>query len=426
MLTVVAPLWIHCFLLLCIFILLLMDFLLPLYLYHYWYRCFQSTRLFLHTVESEQQWLIRIHGFQLIRPTSSLFERELFQLRQTLFEELRQHFLTARRISRQYSTTDALHLISSIDLDEFGPLLCQNLQELQSYTNQFDQTSIKSMLKLFQLQLNESIQLIHLKRPTTWSLFVRYRRSLLTSIERIHRMKQNCSIMVHSIDERPESSKAVKKLIPWYFLLRSTCEQLFAMNESNTIDADQLKRMVQDLKTVVYSLEALQNKPLALGNERTADQTLGDDTQASSSSHISSFHRFDDQIAESIDEILIGETGHDTDENLDGHRSEFDHDEQRFLREQARCLMKELQTAIAGKKQEWTDREQRLFGDQPIQEDLVPEKPPIEDEEPFERIAPMQNSLSMMDELKHTFVLNRKKLNVDEDVFGEEDDNDDD
>jgi hypothetical protein len=26
----------------------------------------------------------------------------------------------------------------------------------------------------------------------------------------------------------------------------------------------------------------------------------------------------------------------------------------------------------------------------------------------------------MLDELKHTFILNRKKLNIDEDVFGED------
>ena len=394
-----------------------MDFLLPLYLYHHWFGCFQSIRLFLQTVESEQQWLIRIHGFQLIRPTSSLFEQELFQLRQTLFGELRSHFLAARHLSRHYST-DSIQLISSIDLTEFGPLVCREVQELQTDTHQFDQTSIKSMLQLCQLQLNESIQLIHLNRPRTWSMFAHFRQSLLTSIERIHRMKQNCSMMVHSIDERPESSNVAKKLIPWYFLLRSTCEQLFVMNERNVIDADQLKRMVQDLKTVVYSLEALQNKPVALTDDDPSSPMLVDDPQASC---ISSFHRFDDHIAESIDEILIGETGRESEENLDGHRWEIDHhDEQRFLREQTHCLMQELQTAIAGKKQEWTEREQRLFGDQANEEEVALEKKPVE--QPFERIAPLPNSISMMEELKHTFVLNRKKLNVDEDVFGEDED----
>ena len=391
----------------------MMDFLLPLYLYHHWYQCFQTIRLFLQTVESEQQWLIRIHGFQLIRPTSSLFEQELFQLRQTLFGELRSHFLAARHLSRHYST-DSIQLISSIDLTEFGPLVCHDVEELQTCTHQFDQTSIKSMFQLCQLQLNESIQLIHRHRPRTWSMFVRFRQSLVTSIERIHRMKQNCSMMVHSIDERPESSNVVKKLIPWYFLLRSTCEQLFVINETNVIDADQLKRMVQDLKTVVYSLEALQNKPVSLARDPQSDEMLVDDTQTTS---IASFHRFDDHLAESIDEILIGETGQESDENVDGHRWEIDDDEQRFLREQTHCLMKELHTAIAGKKQEWTEREQRLFGDQA---EPVPEAKPVE--QPFERIAPMPTSLSMMDELKHTFLLNRKKLNVDEDVFGEDDD----
>jgi hypothetical protein len=88
--------------------------------------------------------------------------------------------------------------------------------------------------------------------------------------------------------------------------------------------------------------------------------------------------------------------------------------------------MKELQTAIQGKKQEWNEREQRLLGNfqqnTDIQEDNQQNKDnqQIIDDQPFEKVSSTQNSISMLDELKHTFLLNRKKLNIDEDVFGED------
>jgi hypothetical protein len=47
------------------------------------------------------------------------------------------------------------------------------------------------------------------------------------------------------------------------------------------------------------------------------------------------------------------------------------------------------------------------------------------DEQSFEKVSSIQNSISMLDELKHSFVLNRKKLNTDEDVFGEEEEEED-
>ena len=42
------------------------------------------------------------------------------------------------------------------------------------------------------------------------------------------------------------------------------------------------------------------------------------------------------------------------------------------------------------------------------------------DEQPFEKVSSLENTMSMLDELKHSFVLNKKKLNINEDVFGEE------
>ena len=85
--------------------------------------------------------------------------------------------------------------------------------------------------------------------------------------------------------------------------------------------------------------------------------------------------------------------------------------------------MKELQTAIQGKKQDWNEREQRLLGavDQAEDEPLPEIKQEVVDEEPFEKLSSMSNTISMLDELKHTFVLNRKKLNINEDIFGEDD-----
>lgn len=37
----------------------------------------------------------------------------------------------------------------------------------------------------------------------------------------------------------------------------------------------------------------------------------------------------------------------------------------------------------------------------------------------------MQSPRSMLDELKHSFALNRERLNINEDTFGEDDDEDD-
>ena len=409
---------IHVLSFLYIFYLLIIDLLFPLVIYSNWFQCFHILRRFIHTIQTHQQWLIKIHGFQLIRPTSSLFENHLSQFRRTIFEELRAHFLFTRQIARLYSTENE-QLICYIDLNEFGPLISSNDSELEQITNHFDQISINSIFKLCHLQINECIQLIHFNRPKSYRIFHHYQSILFKSLEKLNQMKQNCSIM---IDYIPTEKSSNNKFISSYFLLRSNCEQLFQMNEK---DSEQLKRIIQDLKTVVYSLEAIQNKPTAIINQIHGEQTLSNENLPS---NISSYHRFDDQIEESIDEILTCETGKSTDEMVN-YPFDIDDYDQRLLREQTHCLMQELQTAIQGKKEEWNEREQRLLGDVQMKDEIPEEKKKKTEEQPFERVSSVQNSISMLDELKHSFLLNREKLNMNEDIFGEEenfDDNDDD
>jgi hypothetical protein len=297
-------------------------------------------------------------------------------------------------------------------------LIQSNDTQLEEITNQFDQISINSIFKLCHLQINECIQLIHLNRPKSYGIFANYRTILLKSIDNLNTIKQNCSIMIDYIDSNKTSSK---NFISSYFLLRSNCEQLFEMNEKDNFNPEQLKRIIQDLKTVLYSLEAIQSKPIPLINPTTTEQTLSNENPVS---NISSYHRFDDRIEESIDEILICDTGKSTDEILNNIFDIDDYD-QRLLREQTNCLMKELQTALQGKKQEWNEREQRLLGNIENNELIPEEKKPMIDEQSFEKVSSIQNSISMLDELKHSFVLNRKKLNTDEDVFGEEEEEED-
>jgi hypothetical protein len=388
-----------------------------MFIYYNWFQCLNSLRQFINTIQIHQQWLIKIHGFQLIRPTSSLFENQLYQLRRTIFKELQKHFLFARQIAREYSTEND-QFICYINLSEFGPLIQSNDTQLEEITNQFDQISINSIFKLCHLQINECIQLIHLNRPKSYGIFANYRTILLKSIDNLNTIKQNCSIMIDYIDSNKTPSK---NFISSYFLLRSNCEQLFEMNEKDNFNPEQLKRIIQDLKTVLYSLEAIQSKPIPLINPTTTEQTLSNENPVS---NISSYHRFDDQIEESIDEILICDTGKSTDEILNNIFDIDDYD-QRLLREQTNCLMKELQTALQGKKQEWNEREQRLLGNIENNELIPEEKKPMIDEQSFEKVSSIQNSISMLDELKHSFVLNRKKLNTDEDVFGEEEEEED-
>jgi hypothetical protein len=246
-------------------------------------------------------------------------------------------------------------------------------------------------------------------------------------MENLTQTKQNCSIMFDYIDLEKVPSK---KLVSSYFLLRSNCEQLFEMNEKDSFNTEQLKRIIQDLKTVIYSLEAIQSKPVEIINQSNTEQILSNENN---SSNISSYHRFDDQIEESIDEILTCDTGksNNDDDEMKNHMMDMDDYDKQLLREQTNCLMKELQTALQGKKQEWNEREQRLLGNVEINEQIQEDKKQIIDEQPFEKASSMPNAISMLDELKHTFMLNRKKLNLDEDVFGEDepenfDDDDDD
>lgn len=410
---------------------MIIDFLLPLYIYYNWFQCLNSIRKFLQTIQNHQQWLITIHGFQLIRPTSSLFENQLYQLRRTIFEELKTYFLLSRQIARQYSIEND-QLICSIDLQEFGPLIIETIDsQLDELTNKYDQISINSILKLCHLQINECIQLIHLNRPKSYFIFNNYKNLLLKSIENLNKIKQNCSIMIDYIDT--EKSSLSKKFISSYFLLRSNCEQLFDINEKDSYNHEQLKRIIQDLKTVIYSLEAIRLKPNTKIDQNDSEQILSNDNN-SNITNISSYHRFDDQIQESIDEILVCDTGKINPDEINNDTLDLNDYDQRLLREQTNCLMKELQTAIQGKKQEWNEREQRLLGHiENSQEIISEEKQPVIDNQPFEKIISTENTISMLDELKHTFVLNRKKLNIDEDIFGEDeigdsdiDDDDDD
>ncbi|CAF3277452.1 unnamed protein product [Rotaria socialis] len=431
--TLPLPYLFHIILIIDILYLFIIDFILPLYIYYNWFNCLKSIRLFLNTIQNHQQWLITIHGFQLIRPTSSLFENELYELRRRIFEELKKHFLYSRQTAQQYSIHNE-QLICYIDLEEFGPLIIPTDEhDYNKITNYYDQTSINSLLKLCHLQINECIQLINLNRPKSYGIFYNYNKLLSKSILCLNKIKQNCSIMIDYIDNEKLSSK---KLVSSYFLLRSNCEQLFDMNEKNSFNDEQLKRIIQDLKTVVYSLEGIQIKPKTSIEQSNNEETVSNDNH---SSNISSYHRFDDEIKESTDEILVCDTGKLNDDELKENRLDIDDYDQKFLREQTNYLMKELQIAIQGKKQEWTEREQRLLGnvdnnnDNPVihkEEEEEEDKKPIIDNESFEKLSSMPNTISMLDELKHTFVLNKKKLNTNEDVFGEEeeifDDDDDD
>ena len=392
------------------------DFILPHYIYYNWFQCLKSIRSFLNTIQNHQQWLINMQGFQLIRPISPLFDSQLYQLRRRIFEELRKHFLLSRRIARQYSIHHE-QFICYIDLNEFGSLIQTDNIELDKITNKFDRTSINSLLKLCHLQINECIQFIHLNRPKKFWLFYNYRKILLKSIENLNQTRQNCSVMIDCIDCEKTSSN---KLISSYFLLRCNCEQLFEMNKSNSLNNEQLKRIIQDLKTVIYSLEAIRIKPLTTVDLSKNEQIASNEND---SSRISSYHRFDDQIQESMDEILICDTG-----KLDNVENEMknsflniDDYDKRLLREQTDCLMKELQIAIQGKKQEWNEREQRLLGNLEHQENIQEDKQRLTDDQPFEKLSSIPNTISMLNELKHTFVLNKKKLNIDEDIFGEND-----
>ncbi|CAF1401091.1 unnamed protein product, partial [Adineta steineri] len=424
-LTISFPLIFHIFIL----FLFIIDFLLPLYIYYTWFNCLKILRLFLHTIQIHQQWLIHIQGYQLIRPTSSLFENQLYQLRRKIFEELQKHFLYSRQIAQQYSNQTE-QFICYINLEEFGPLIKLNSIELDQLTNQCDQISINSILKLCHLQINECIQLINLNRPKSYWIFNNYKNILLESIKILNKTKQNCSIMIDYTDDL-EKNLLSKKFLSSYFLLRSNCEQLFNINENNS---EQLKRIIQDLKTVICTLEAIQLKPISKLDEKMNEEILFKENNLS---NITSYHRFDDQIEELEDEILVCDTGKSDENEINKNFLDVDDYDKRLLREQTNCLMKELQTAIQGKKQEWNEREQRLLGNlenDEKEEDIEQDdkKQIIDEQQTFEKLSSTTSTISMLDELKHTFVLNRNKLNIDEDIFGEDeienfgDDDDDD
>ena len=371
-----------------------------------WSKCLESIRCFNETIGNERDWLKKIHGFQLIRPNSSLFDTQLVELRQNLFVELRHQFLASRSLARRLKT-DESQLISSIDLNEFGPLISAETNELRQITNQFDPPSINSMAKLCHLQLDETIHLIEIHRfDSFWNLF-NYENELRSSIERIRRSKKNCSTF---IDVFPSGKST--RLTSSFFLLRSAAERLIEMKEN-----DDFQRLINDLKTVIYSLEALTNKSTRKVDE-TPNSTI--DFNANSPTEISVRHRFDDDLVESIDEILVGETGCESDEKSTKFftSNEFDDHQEKFLREQTRCLMKELENAIEGKKNEWTEREKRLFGEQPVTE--VETKVPQVKVETEVIVRPIR-PISMLDELKETFSV---KKQIDEETFGENDDED--
>ncbi|CAF1023502.1 unnamed protein product [Rotaria sp. Silwood1] len=429
--TLSFPYIFHIILIIDILYVFIIDFLFPYYIYYNWFNCLKSIHRFLNTIYNHQQWLINIQGFQLIRPTSSLFENQLYQFRCRIFDELKKHFLYTRQIARQYSIENK-QLICYIDINEFGLLINEKDNfDYDKITNQYDQTLIKSLLKLCYLQINECIQLIHINRPKSFWIFYNYNKYLLKSINNINKIKQNCSIMIDYIDNEKITSS--KKLISSYFLLRSNCEQLFEMNENNYINNEQLKRIIQDLKTVIYLLEGIQIKPIELINQINNEEIISNDNNNNKKnlSHITSYHRFDDQIKESIDEILICDTGKLNDDNMKENILDMDDYDKKILREQTNYLMKELNLAIQGKKQEWNEREQRLLGNiDDNNDEIQEEKKQFIDNQSFEKVSSTINTISMLDELKHTFVLNKKKLNIQEDIFGEDEeenfaDNDD-
>ncbi|CAF4005830.1 unnamed protein product, partial [Rotaria sp. Silwood1] len=126
-------------------------------------------------------------------------------------------------------------------------------------------------------------------------------------------------------------------------------------------------------------------------------------------------------IKESNDEILICDTGKLNDDNMKENILDMDDYDKKILREQTNYLMKELNLAIQGKKQEWNEREQRLLGNiDDNNDEIQEEKKQFIDNQSFEKVSSTINTISMLDELKHTFVLNKKKLNIQEDIFGED------
>ncbi|CAF2543349.1 unnamed protein product [Rotaria sp. Silwood2] len=204
------------------------------------------------------------------------------------------------------------------------------------------------------------------------------------------------------------------------------------MNDNNYLNNEQLKRIIQDLKTVIYLLEGIQIKPIELINQTNNEEMISNDNN---SSNITSYHRFDDQIKESIDEILVYDTGklQNNEDEMKENILDIDDYDKKILREQTNCLMKELHIAIQGKKQEWNEREQRLLGhiDNNNDDKIQEENKQSIDNQSFEKVSSTINTISMLDELKHSFVLNKQKLNIHEDVFGEDeeehfDDDDDD
>ena len=367
-----------------------------------WRWCLKSIRDFLQTVEKHRSWLKQIHGFQLIRPMSAVFQFELVEFRRILFEGLKQSFLVARNVA-QHHKTDCPNLISLIDLNEFGPLLLKTGEDLRQTTNNFDQSSIDSMLKLYELQVEELLSLVEMKRPQSLILFVQFQRSLIETIRRLEKAKGRCG-STNSI--RIETSR--QRLALPYFLLRTSVDQIYEMNEKETINEENLKKIVADLKTVIFSLESF----ISRATTTKICSTNNEDEVLTTPTTISSFHRFDDELSETLDEILVGETG-EQDVNIPT-ASTID-DEQQFLREQTRCLFVELEKAIEGKKQEWNEREQKILGVQPAS---VEEKVVVA----VERFLPVAQPTSVLDELKRSFVLNRTTINSSEDIFGETDD----
>ena len=148
---------------------LLVEFGYPTLIFVQWSRCLDSIRRFHQTIDDERDWLRKIHGFQLIRPTSSLFDAQLVELRATLFLELRRQFLQARTLARRLNDDADAQLISSIDLNEFGPLMSGESDELRRMTNQFDPPAIKSIGELCRLQLDETIHLLERRRIDSFS-----------------------------------------------------------------------------------------------------------------------------------------------------------------------------------------------------------------------------------------------------------------
>lgn len=368
----------------------------------------ESSIDFLKFAEENRFWLKQIDGFRLIRPVNSVFESEMFRFRETFFEENRRICLAARKLGRKLNSTNR-NLISSIELEEFGVLLNSEIVELRSKTKNFDQNSIESIVQLTRFQLDETINLFRIEEKSSIFDLIFFRRTLRKTLQVLKKRKEK----IFLIENLNVETNRQKFNFP-FFLVRNCSDEIFRLNENESADAKKIEKISLDLKIAAKSLDFFLDKQKV---QRIPEQS--EQAEILSSAAIKSFHRFDDEVQETNDEILIGETGRQNEneqENLD-ELDDFQRAEEKILREQTRCLFDELHKAIESKKQRWNEREQTLFG-----RVLEEEKPNVQPqvEEKNEKFIPVHQPVSIIDELKRSLILNRPIFNTEEDLFEEE------